>query len=205
MIETLDRASRPEIVEVFGAAFSGHPLLPPDPTGRRSRLLATSILAAFAAAPDARLFGIRRHGRLDCAAFVFDASHEPRGFTLILLLIRMVQVLGWRMSRTFGQVLSEKPAEKERRLELIMLGTRADCQGQGLGRAMMHHTFEFARGQGYQSVVLEVPKETPAFGFYLREGFLVQKEIALPTMPLCLLRRPLAEHGAEGDAAGHAP
>ena len=82
----------------------------------------------------------------------------------------------------------------------MILGTRADCQGLGLGRAMMHHIFKFARGQGYQSVVLEVAKETPAFGFYLREGFLVEKEIALPTMPLCLLRRPLTEH-----AADHAP
>ncbi|UCG88346.1 MAG: hypothetical protein JSW71_07330, partial [Gemmatimonadota bacterium] len=72
------------------------------------------------------------------------------------------------------------------------------------GRAMLHHIFDFASGQGYQSVVLEVPKETPAFGFYLREGFLVEKEIALPTMPLCLLRRPLAERGAESDAANRA-
>ena len=151
------------------------------------------------------MFGIRRDGRLDCAAFVFDAGYEPRGFTLILLLIRMVRVVGWRMSRTFAQVLSEKPGDEERRLELMILGTRAGCQRQGLGRAMMHHIFEFARGQGYQSVVLEVAKETPAFGFYLCEGFLMEKEIALSTMPLCLLRRPLAEQETEDDAADHAP
>jgi ribosomal protein S18 acetylase RimI-like enzyme len=194
MIETLDSTSRPEVVEVFSAAFNGHPLMPPDPTGRRSRLLATSILSAFAAAPDARLFGIRRNGRLDCAAFVYEDGYEPRGFTLVLLLIRMVRVLGWRMSHKFGEVMSQKSSDRQRRLELMLLGTRDDCQGQGLGRAMIHHIFEFARNQGYQSVVLEVPKETPAFGFYLREGFLVEKEIALPTMPLCLLRRPLTEN-----------
>lgn len=205
MIETLDRASRAEIVEVFGAAFNEHPLLPPGQCGRRSRLLATSFLDAFAAAPDARLFGIRRDGRLDCAAFVFDAGYQPRGFTLILLLIRMVRAVGWRMSRTLARVLSEKPGKEERRLELMILGTRVDCQRQGLGRAMMHHIFEFARCQGYQSVVLEVAKETPAFGFYLREGFLVEKEIALPTMPLCLLRRPPAEQEAEGDLTDRAP
>lgn len=201
MIETLDRANRDEIVEVFGAAFREHPLLPADPSGRRSRLMATSLLDAFASAPDVRLFGVRREGRLDCAAFVFDADYEPRGLALILLLFRMVRVLGWRMSRTFGKVLSEKPSGEGRRLELMILGTRTECQGQGLGRAMMHHIYEFARGRGYQSVVLEVAKETPAFGFYLREGFLVDKEIALPIMPLCLVRRPLGEEGAEGDAA----
>jgi len=205
MIETLNRANRAEIVEAFAAAFKDHPILPPDPSGRKSRLLATSLLDAFAAAPDARVFGIRRDGRLDCAAFVFDADYEPRGFTLLLLLIRMVRVIGWRMSRTFAKVLSEKPAGEGRRLELMILGTRAGYQGQGLGRAMMHHIFEFARGRGYQSVVLEVTKETPAFGFYLREGFLVEKEIALPIMPLCLLRRPLAEQRAEADAPDRVP
>jgi len=192
MIETLDRTSRTDVVEVFGAAFNGHPLLPPDSSGRKSRLLSTALLDAFAAAPDARVFGIRRDGRLDCAAFVFDAAYEPRGLTLILLLVRMVRVVGWKMSRTFAQVLSEKPSREERRFQLMILGTRAECQKQGLGHAIMRHILEFARDKGYESVVLEVAKETPAFGFYLREGFQVEKEIALPTMPLCLLRCPLS-------------
>ena len=205
MIETLDDASRTEIVEAFGAAFSQHPLLRPDLSGRRLRLLAASMLKAFAAAPGARVFGIRRDGRLDCAALVFDAAYKPRRLALILLLIRMVRAVGWRITLSFARVLSERPEVEERRLELMILGTRADCQRQGLGRAMMHHIFEFAHAQGYQSVVLEVAKETPAFGFYLREGFLVEKEIALPAMPLCLLRRPLAEQGAESGAADRAP
>ena len=201
MIETLDRASQLEVVEVIGNAFRKHPHMPPDPSGRRSCLLAATLLNAFADAPDARLFGVRRGERLDCAAFVFDASYEPRGIALALFLIRMVRVLGWRMSRTFGQVLSEKPAAEGRRLELMLLGTRAGCQRQGLGRAMTHHIYEFARARGYASVVLEVAKETPAFGFYLREGFLVEKEIALPTMPLCVVRR-LADQEPEDEAAG---
>ena len=62
---------------------------------------------------------------------------------------------------------------------------------QGLGRKMLRHLFDFARERGYASVVLEAPKLTPAFGFYLREGFKVEKEISLPMMPLCMMRRPL--------------
>lgn len=201
MIETLDLANRNEIVETFGAAFRGHPVLPRDPSGRRSRLLATSILDAFVAAPDARVFGIRRDGRLDCAAFVFDADYEPPGWTLILFLFRMVRVVGLRMIPSIAKVLSQKPERAERRLELMVLGTRADCQRQGLGRAMVRHIIEFARGAGYQSIVLEAPKETPALGFYLSEGFLLEKELALPTMPLCLLRCPLADQGVDGDAS----
>jgi ribosomal protein S18 acetylase RimI-like enzyme len=200
MIETLDLTNRNEIVETLGAAFHGHPVLPRDPSGRRSRLLATSILDAFVAAPDARVFGIRRDGRLDCAAFVFNADYEPRGWTLILFLFRMVRVVGLRMGPSIAKVLSQKPQRAERRLELMVLGTRADCQRQGLGRAMIRHIIEFARGEEYQSVVLEAPKETPALAFYLSEGFEVEKEIALPTMPLCLLRCPVTCPGVDGNA-----
>ena len=191
MIETLDRSNQPEIVEVFGGAFHDHPLMPPDPSGRRARRLVKSLLAAFAAAPNAQVFGIRREGRVVSAAFVFDAAYEPRGLTLVLLLMRMLRMLGWRLCRTFARIMASKPEASDRGLELMILGTRVDFQGQGLGRELLQHVLEFAHDEGYQSVVLEVAKETPAFGFYLREGFRLQKEIDLPTMPLCFLRRPL--------------
>jgi ribosomal protein S18 acetylase RimI-like enzyme len=166
--------------------------------------MVSTLLNTFAAAPDAQLFGVRQDGRLDCAAFVFDASYQPRGFTLILFLIRMVRVLGWRMSHAFAQVLSEKPEREERQLELMLIGTRTDCQQQGFGRAMIHHILKFAHDKGYQSVVLEVAKETPAFSFYLREGFLVDKEVSLPMMPLCFLRRPLSDRETATNATDHA-
>ena len=195
MIESLDLANRAEAVEVIGEAFADHPHMPPDPSGRRSRQLVSTLVNTFVTAPDARLFGIRRNGCLDCAALVCDACYEPRGFRLFLFLIRMVRILGWTMSRAFAQILSEKPRREERQLELMLLGTRSDCQQDGLGRTMIRHILSFAREHGYQSVVLEVAKETPAFGFYRREGFLVDKEVELPTMPLCFLRHPL--HGCD--------
>ena len=114
MVETLDLANRNEIVETFGEAFRGHPVLPRDASGRRSRLLATSILDAFVAAPDARVFGIRRDGRLDCAAFVFDADYEPRGWTLILFLFRMVRVVGLRTIPSIAKALGDARRSHQR-------------------------------------------------------------------------------------------
>ena len=95
------------------------------------------------------------------------------------------------MFRSMARVMSEKRSGDERRLELMLLGTRGDYQGQGLGRTMLRHLFGFARERDYSSVVLETAKQTPAFGFYLREGFKVEKEISLPAMPLCMMRRSL--------------
>ncbi|MHC4824859.1 MAG: GNAT family N-acetyltransferase [Planctomycetota bacterium] len=200
MIETLEPHQQDEAVSVIAEAFRTHPMLPPDSSGGKARLLSMAIMDAFAEAPDARWFGIRSGGELACAAFAYDSAYEPRGLKLLVFLARMIRIAGWRMTRTFGQVLSEKPEGVERRLELMLLGTRDGCQKLGLGRAMMHHVCTFARQHGYQSVVLGVAKETPAFGFYLREGFLVEKEISLPVMPLCLLRRPLTCGDSEGGA-----
>ena len=93
----------------------------------------------------------------------------------------MLWILGWRMSRAFAQVLAEKPERDERQLELALIGTRTDCQQKGTGREMIRHILKFADEQGYRSVVLEVAKETPAFPFYLREGFEVDRLNRLAT------------------------
>ncbi len=190
-IETLTKAQRDEAIDVLAIAFHDHPTLPPDPTGQRSRLMAIAILDAFAGAPDAKLFGISRDGQLACVAFVFTDGYEPSIFALAWFMWRMVRVVGLQMFRTMARVMSQKRTDDERRLELILLGTRSDYQGQGLGRKMLRHLFDFARERDYTSVVLEAPKLTPAFGLYLGEGFVVEKEISLPTMPLCMMRRPL--------------
>ena len=204
MIETLDEEGEPFFVETIAVAFGDHPMLPPGLSAEKSRRWVKCVLQAFARAPDATLFGIRQNGKLDCAAFVYDAAFEPRGWQLLVFLYQMLRVFGWGMSRAFAGVLSQKPTRRGRPLELMLLGTRADAQAQGLGRAMLRHIFEFAAMGGYDSVVLEVAKETPAFGFYRREGFVVDKEVALPTGPLCFVRRPIADEQDEnGDAATH--
>ena len=191
-IETLGKTRRSEVVDVLANAFRDYPTLPPDPTGRRSHLMVTAALDVFASAPDATLFGLSRDGELACVAFVFTDGYEPGGLALALFLWRMVRVIGWRQFRMMARVMSEKRRDGGRRLlELMLLGTHSDYQGQGLGRTMLHHLFGFAHERGYASVVLETAKQTPAFEFYLREGFEVEKEISLPTMPLCMMRRSL--------------
>ncbi|MEO0490462.1 MAG: GNAT family N-acetyltransferase [Cyanobacteria bacterium P01_A01_bin.123] len=190
-IAILDNARRSEIIDVLANAFRDYPMLPPDPTGRKSHLMAVALLDAFAGAPDATLFGISRNGELACVAFVFADGYEPGGLTLAWFLWRMLRAIGLQNFRIMARMMSGQRGGDERRLELMLLGTRGDYQRQGLGRMMLRNLFNFARERDYASVVLETAKQTPAFGFYLREGFKVEKEISLPTMPLCMMRRSL--------------
>jgi len=190
-VEILDEARRGEAIEVLAIAFRDHPMLPPGSSSRRAHLMPVAILDGFADAPDATLLGISRDGELACVAYVFEDGYEPGGLAMALFLWRMIRVVGLRQCSSMARVMSEKRSGDERRLELMLLGTRSGYQGQGLGRTMLRHLFGFAREKGYASVVLEAPKETPAFGFYLSEGFEVEKEIPLPLMPLCMMRRAL--------------
>ena len=191
MVETLGPEHRSEVEEVIGSAFIDHPMLPVDPSGRRSRLMAESLLNTFAGAPDAHTLGIRQDGRIACAAFVYDGSYEPRGLALVRFLFRMLRVAGWRMVVSLPALVTARHSGDERQLELLLLGTRTDSQAKGFGRQMLRHVIELARQRGYDAVVLEVAKETPAYPFYLREGFQLEKEVELPIMPLCLLRCPI--------------
>ena len=189
MIEIIDPSDRSEVIDVLGAAFAGHPMIPPDPSGRRSRLMVKSLLDGFAAAPDARWFGIKRDGRWACVAFVFADGYEPPWWKMPRMLFQLLRVVGLKKCRVFFRLMSEKHEGDDRRLELMLLGTRTEHQGQGLGRAMMRHVFDFASGQDYEAVTLEVAKHTPAFAFYQSEGYAVEKEIELPEMPLCFMKR----------------
>ena len=196
-VEIIPPEDRDELIDAIAAAFADHPLIPADPTGGKARLMALSLLDGFADAPDHRWFGIRRDGRWACVAFTFGYGYEPPWRKLPTMIARMVRMVGLRKAVTYLRLMSEKHSGDDRRYQLMILGTRSAYQRHGLGRKMMRHVLGFAQGLGYDAVVLEVAKDTPALGFYQSEGFVTEKEIPLPEMPLCFMRRELASADAE--------
>ena len=193
MIEFIDRSEKQAVIDVLGAAFAEHPMLRARGRARRARLMIRAMLDAFDRAPDAAWLGEKRDGRWACIAFVFEDGAEPPWWEMPRMLWRMVRIAGlgrtWRMRR----LMSEKHEGSDRRLHLMLLGTDPALHKQGLGRAMLRHVNEYARERGYDAVVLEVAKHTPAFGLYTSEGYALQKEVELPEMPLCWMRQPVAE------------
>ena len=196
MIETLTHADRPEVVEVLGEAFRSHPMVPPDPRGKLegwgARLMMRTMLDAFDRAPDAQLFGVRRDGRLACVAFVHAYGYDPSGLVIARMFWNMARVMGLRMLLQCMRVMGEKHPGDDPRLELLILGTRVTCQGQGLGRAVMRHVYDYARQHGHAAVTLEVAHDSPARGFYEREGFRLEKQVPLAGETLSYMRRDLS-------------
>lgn len=54
--------------------------------------------------------------------------------------------------------------------EIFAIYVYRRCQGQGLGRKLMHEAFKFLRTSGFNKFYLWVLKDNPARSFYLRVG-----------------------------------
>ncbi len=194
-LDELSDSDRARIVRLLGEAFAAHPMIPPDPPGKPpnwgATLMMDTMLTVFSKAPDARILCIHRDEEPACVAFVHEYGYEPSKLDTIKLMWRMVRVLGIRLLASCMRVFATKHPGDDRRLELLILGTRAQCQGQGLGRAMLRDLYDYARRRGYVAVTLEAAKAPPAFDFYEREGFFVEKEVLFGDHTLCLMRREL--------------
>ncbi|MEM9296459.1 MAG: GNAT family N-acetyltransferase [Planctomycetota bacterium] len=195
-ITPLSPAEQAEALEVLAQAFAGHPMVPPDPPDKpgrpahhNARVMMGTMLECFLKAPGARLLGARVDGELACVAFAHDYGYEPGGLDLVRMAWRMLRMMGPRRMLAAMRVMSEKHPGDDRRLELLILGTVAAAQGSGLGRAMLRHVVALAEQGAYAAVTLEAAKDTPAFGFYEREGFVVEKALSLFGQPLCYMRR----------------
>lgn len=180
-----------EAIDILAAAFQEHPMLPASTTDRFSRRMVVALFDAFAAAPDRAVLGIRRDGKLACVALVFQDGYDPPLLTLLRFLWRMVRIAGIRLSLQVAPAMLKKHNQAGKRLEIMLLGTHRDYQGHGMGRAMLRHIYAYAQARDYDAITLEVAKQTPAFGLYTKEGFVIEKEVKLPMMPLCWMRRDL--------------
>lgn len=191
-VERLQRTHRPELLELYTQAFAEDPLVPaltsrPEAT----RGVLGAFLDFFGGREDALLCGIRRDSRLACASVSVDSAREGSTWALLRFVLALSRTLGWRAARDLGAVHSEEPKYEERYLELVILGTLPAHQRQGLVRWMLQFLYDEARRSGYKGITLVADRDTPAFRFYLKEGFSLEREFRAGAATLCWMRRLL--------------
>jgi len=193
-VQRLAVADRQRVIDVLAEAFSHHPMFP-ETSPAKSRRMVTTMINTFAPADDAAYFGIHDDGQLACAAFVYTDGYQPGGFAMVRMMWNMLRIFGFKALRGMLGAMKElddyRSQDPTHRLELLFLGTRSDHQQRGHGKAMLEHLRDYAAQQGYEAVVLEVPKHTPARKLYESQGFVPKFEVQLPTMPLVLMRQEL--------------
>ncbi len=182
-------SQRAAALAVLKQAFLSHPIMPAGSPPEATGALLELLLDTFGNTDTAWLHGIRLDGHLACVAFSYDAHVTPSLPALLRFVIRLAAILGWRQTSRFLLLFLKRPRHKQRYLELLLLGTAPAHHGQGLGRSMMHFLYDFASRKGFDGVLLDVARETPAYNFYVKEGFATDKKQTMNGQRLCHMRR----------------
>lgn len=188
-MKKLSLSQKPEILEVLKPAFAEHPMLPPGTPIETTQKMLELVIDSFGSTDKAYFYGIEKDGKLACVSFSTDSRCEPKGLAMLIFFFKLLRLLGWKLGKDFLKAISKRPKYKDPYFDLTLLGTLPEYHGQGLGKVMLRYLFDVAKEEGYKGVILSVAKETPAYQFYLKEGFVLDKEIPLGPMPLCHVRR----------------
>lgn len=189
MIEALQPADRDEVMAVLTPAFAGHAAFAPGTPIATVAALLTLLLDLFYVPGQSWLFGIRREGKLACVSLSLDLALEPKGRTLLGFFYRFWRIMGWRRLVEFVRGYLGRPRYEGRYLELFLLGTVPERQGQGLGREMLRHLYGLAKEQGFRGLVLTAAGGSAARDFYAREGFVTDNVVRFRGMPMENMRR----------------
>ena len=191
-IKPLDFSDREVALSLFCEAFREHPILPPGIPHSVTQTMFRFMFDEFGSKKSACFHGIKdASANLVCAALTLSNKDEPGLWDSIRYTLSFFRILGWSLALSFLRVHASKPKRTKPHLELLLLGTAPSSQKGGLGRTMLRHLYRYAKDQGYAGITLEVAKNSPAYGFYCREGFVTDKTIYIKGMPLCIMHREL--------------
>ncbi len=191
-IKQLNPSERESALLLICEAFKEHPMLPLGTPYGTTQALCRFMFDEFGSKKTSCLHGIKDSGNnLVCTALSLSSTDEPNLWDALRCTLSFFRILGWNMALSFLQIHAAKPKRTKPYLELLLLGTSPSFQKGGLGRAMLSHLYEFAKDKGYAGITLEVAKNSPAYGFYCREGFVTDKTIYIKGMPLSLMHRKL--------------
>ncbi|WP_029459954.1 GNAT family N-acetyltransferase [Solidesulfovibrio alcoholivorans] len=189
MVRLLDPCARDAIMAILGPAFASHPMFPAGTSQGKVDALLGLFLDTFFVPDHSYLFGIDKDDRLACVALVTDPRHEPKGLASGIFFCRVLPILGPFALVAFARAFSGRPVYDQPYLELFLIGTAPGAQRQGLGKEMLRFLAGFSGEQGFRGLILGVARNSPAYGFYAREGFVVDKELSYRGMPICCMRR----------------
>jgi GNAT superfamily N-acetyltransferase len=189
MVETIDASQRQEALIVLNYAFADSPMLPAGTPPETREALLNHIIDSFIGSGKAWLHGIRADDTLACVAFSYDTRIDPKGLALLRFFFGLFSNLGWCVTRDLIRGMSKRPKHGDPHLELMLLGTLPRFQKQGMGKAMLHFLYEFAKDMGYYGVTLETAIGTPAYDLYIKEGFVSTAQFVMNDIPMCNMRR----------------
>ncbi|MCL0103505.1 GNAT family N-acetyltransferase [Dehalococcoidia bacterium] len=218
-IEQLEASDKTDVLEVLTQAFKDIPSPRLETKPKIMRILMSTIqrlfgekigmrakLYLFGGFANSPSYGIRKDGKLVCAAILADYTARPKlpilsrivlwpiGF-LIFLVFRVGRIFRWRTAIELERLSKEMPGYyKGRYLELVIFGTLPAYQKQGFGREMLRFICKRAESEGYEGIRLVTTRDTPAFHLYIKEGFTVEKDLNIASENVVLMQLAFFEN-----------
>lgn len=185
----LSKQDEPEYMDIIIQAFHDLPQIPiliekPEKTER----IIKKLVKLYEKTGTIKVFGIRENDKIICVGFCIDSDSKPGLFKVLRFGVSLFTTLGLEGIREFWVYNKNKPEYEKKCLELFFYGTRATHQRQGYGARMLQFLYEYAKKSGYGGVTGVTNTSRPAFHFYMRGGWIVDKEFRIGKYTLCWVR-----------------
>jgi ribosomal protein S18 acetylase RimI-like enzyme len=189
-IVELHEQNEPEYMEIIIKAFQDSPQVPAlIKTPERTETILRSLIKLYKKTGSIKVFGIKKDDMLMCVGLCIDSDSKPGFFRTIRFGFSLLLSLGFIGVRQFWIYNKNKPTYDKKCLELIFYGTRSMYQQKGYGRSMLNFLYEYAKKSGYGGVTGVTNTSRPAFHFYMRDGWIVDKEFTIGNYKICWVRR----------------
>lgn len=185
----LSESEEQELIEISAIAFGISPQIPAlicKP--KYTKPILESLFYLYKGSGKTRSFGIKKDDKLVCVGFCIDSDINPSFSKKIKFGTVLLQTLGIKGIRQFLKCNKNKPKYEKTCLELLLYGTLPPNQNKGFGRQMLNFLFDFARKNNYGGVTGVSNSTKPAFKFYMRDGWIIDKEFYVENYKLCWVR-----------------
>jgi len=189
-IRELNEQNEPEYMEIIITAFHDSPQIPAlIENPKHTETIIRSLIKLYKKTGSIKIFGIKKDDHLVCVGICIDSDSKPSFVRTIPFGFSLLRTLKLKGIQQLWAYNKNKPVYDKKCLELIFYGTKAQYQQKGYGRSMLNFLYDYAKTNGYGGVTGVTNTSRPAFHFYMRDGWIVDKKFTIGKYTICWVRR----------------
>jgi len=186
----LSESDETALIEIISKTFFKAPQLPglikkPQHTEKMIK----NLVDLYKKTGKVQMFGIKKDEKLVCVGFCIDSDSKPGFFKLIKFGYLTIILLGLKGLKELYICDKNKPKYDKTCLELMFFGTLNSYQKKGLGKLMLNYLYECAKKNNYGGVTGVTNSIRPALKFYIKDGWIIDKEFNIENYKFCWVRQ----------------
>lgn len=185
----LEKQDEQEYMEIIIQAFRDSPQMPALITKpKQTTTILFHLLKLYEKTGTIKVFGIKKNDMMICVGLCVDSDVKPGVSQLMKFAVSILLNLGFHGLYQFWAYNKNKPHYEKKYLELLFYGTHTSYQQQGYGASLLQYLYRYAKENGYGGVIGVTNTSRPAFRFYKKTGWVVDKEFQVENYTICWVR-----------------